>query len=101
MKKKSDRMYQFKITLGDTKPPVWRRIRLPETYSFWDLHVAVQDAMGWSDYHLHQFEMLNPSIGMKVEIGIPDKEFGWDREILPGWKQQIADYFSIENRSAG
>jgi len=37
---------------------------------------------------------------MKVEIGIPDKGSGWGREILPRWKQKIADYFSVENRSA-
>jgi hypothetical protein len=75
MKKKFDQVYQFKITLKGTKPPVWRRIQVPETYSFWDLHVAIQDAMGWSDYHLHLFEMVNPSTGIKMEIGIPDEEF--------------------------
>jgi hypothetical protein len=100
MKKKFSQVYQFKITLEDIKPPIWRRIQVPETYSFWDLHVAIQDAFGWLDYHLHQFEMVNPSTGMKVEIGIPDEEFDWDREILPGWKQKISNYFSTENKSA-
>lgn len=38
-------VYQFKITPKDTKPPIWRRIQVPATYSFWDLHVAIQDAM--------------------------------------------------------
>ena len=98
MKKKFDQVYQFKITLRDIKPPIWRRIQVPETYTFWDLHVAIQDAMGWSDYHLHEFEIAAPSTDLKVNIGIPDEDFG--REILPGWKQKIADYFSIENRSA-
>jgi len=98
MKKKFDQVYQFKITLRDIKPPIWRRIQVPETYTFWDLHVAIQDAMGWSDYHLHEFEMVDPSTGLKVNIGMPDEDFG--REILLGWKQKIADYFSVENRSA-
>ncbi len=101
MKKKFARVYQFKVTLKDIKPPIWRRIQVPETYSFWDLHVAIQDAMGWFDSHLHQFEMVNPSTGTRAEIGIPDDEFEADREILPGWKQKIAHYFSMEdNRSA-
>ncbi len=100
MRKKYDRVYQFKITLKHIRPPIWRRIQVPETYSFWDLHVAIQDAMGWLDYHLHQFEMVNRSTGMKVEIGMPDEEFDWDREVLPDWKQKIADYFSMENPSA-
>ena len=100
MKKKFNQVYQFKITLKGIKPPIWRRIQVPETYTFWDLHVAIQDAMGWLDYHLHSFEMVNPSTGMKVEIGIPDEDFEWEVEILPGWEQKIADWFSMENRLA-
>ncbi|HID93190.1 MAG TPA: plasmid pRiA4b ORF-3 family protein [bacterium (Candidatus Stahlbacteria)] len=98
MKKKYERVYQFKITLEGIKPRIWRRIQVPETYTFWDLHVAIQDAMGWLDYHLHEFEIVDPSTGLKVNIGMPDEDFG--REILPDWKQKIADYFSMENRSA-
>lgn len=98
MKKKFNRVYQFKITLKGIKPPIWRRIQIPETYTFWALHVAIQDAMGWGDYHLHEFEAVDPSTGLKVNIGIPDEEFG--REILPEWKQKITDYFSMENQSA-
>ena len=100
MKKNFDEVYQFKIALKGTKPPVWRRIQVPETYTFWDLHVAIQDAMGWWDYHLHQFELVDPSTAIKTEIGIPDEEFEGDREILPGWKQKIAEWFSMENRLA-
>ena len=48
------RIYQFKIELDGATPTIWRRIQVPETYSFWDLHVAIQDAMGWLDYHLHE-----------------------------------------------
>ncbi len=98
MKKKYDRVYQFKITLKGIRPLIWRRIQVPETYSFWDLHIAIQDAMGWLDYHLHQFEMVDASTGMEVIIGIPDKESGL--EILPEMKQKIAEFFSMENRSA-
>ncbi|GAH47450.1 unnamed protein product, partial [marine sediment metagenome] len=43
-KNKTKNVYQFKITLKEIKPPIWRRIIVPETYSFWDLHVAIQDS---------------------------------------------------------
>lgn len=99
MKKKFERVYQFKVTLKNTKPLIWRRIQVPETYTFWDLHVAIQDAMGWEDYHLHEFEMVDPSTGVKVEIGIPDEEFD-DYKTLPGWKYKIAELFSPVNQSA-
>lgn len=100
MKKKFDRVYQFKITLKGSKLSIWRRIQVPETYTFWDLHVAIQDAMGWADYHLHCFKMIRPSTGMEVEIGIPDEDFDWDIKILAGWRQKIADYFSLANPMA-
>ncbi|MBE0478992.1 plasmid pRiA4b ORF-3 family protein [Candidatus Aerophobetes bacterium] len=98
MKKKFDRVYQFKITLKDIKPLIWRRIQVPETYTFWDLHVAIQDAMGWLDYHLHEFEMAHPSSKSGVRIGIPDEDFGQD--IIPAWNEKIAKYFSLENQLA-
>jgi hypothetical protein len=50
-------VHQFLIVLKGTDPLVWRRIQVPEAYSFWDLHVAIQDAMGWLDYHLHEFRL--------------------------------------------
>jgi len=98
MKKKFDQVYQFKITLQEIKPPVWRRIRVPQTYTFWDIHVAIQDVMGWSDYHPHEFEIIDPKTGLKVAIGFPDDEFG--RDILVGKNQKIAKYFSMENPNA-
>jgi len=101
MKKKFDYVYQFKITLEDIKPPIWRRIQVPETYTFWDLHVAIQDAMGWKDYHLHEFEMRHPVTGEKVRIGIPNEEYEFfGPEILPEQELKIADWFSMKNRVA-
>jgi len=100
MKKKFTNVYQFKITLMDIQPQIWRIIEVPETYSFWDLHVAIQDAMGWADYHLHHFELKNPLTGIKAEIGIPDTELAYEKKILADWKQKIADWFTLENRLA-
>ena len=98
MKKKFNQVYQFKITLDGIRPPIWRRIQVPETYTFWDLHVAIQDAMGWLDYHIHEFEILNPINGLKVTLGLPDDEF--PKRNLRGWAQKISNYFSLENPSA-
>ena len=101
MKKKFDQVYQFKITLKDIKPLIWRRIQVPKTYTFWDFHIAIQDVMGWYDCHLHEFEILNSLSGTKTMIGIPneDEDFA-NYKTLPGWKQKISDYFLKENQSA-
>jgi len=100
MKKKFDQVYQFKITLKGVKPPIWRRILVPETYTFWDLHVAIQDAMGWDDYHLHEFSFVSPLLGKITRIGIPDEEFGGLGNTLPGEKEKMAKWFSLENDKA-
>jgi hypothetical protein len=47
--RKTQRVMRFRITLNEIDPPVWRLIDVPESYSFWDLHVAIQDSMGWLD----------------------------------------------------
>jgi Plasmid pRiA4b ORF-3-like protein len=48
---------QLKVTLLDVRPPVWRRITVPATITLPELHEAIQTAMGWTDSHLHQFEV--------------------------------------------
>ena len=101
MRKKFDQVYQFKISLSGIRPPVWRRIQVPETYSFWDLHVAIQDVMGWADYHLHEFVILSPKTRQEMRIGIPDEDdFGFGKVVLPGWREKIDDYFIQEKTSA-
>ncbi|MHC1576773.1 MAG: plasmid pRiA4b ORF-3 family protein [Methanosarcinaceae archaeon] len=97
MKSKFDRVYQYKITLAGIKPPIWRRIQVPETYTFWDLHVAIQDAMGWLDRHLHIFLVVDPSTNMRREIGTPTKMYDEYDETIPGWEHKIADYFSLKH----
>ena len=49
-------LYQFKLKLLDIKPPIWRRIQVPDC-TLADLHAYIQAAFGWSNYHLHQFEI--------------------------------------------
>jgi len=94
MHKGFNRVYQFHISLDVIKPVIWRRIQVPENYSFWDLHVAIQDAMGWEDYHLHQFDIINPKTGKLAYIGLPDDEFfDENRPILAGWETNMSDYF--------
>ena len=62
-------VYQLKITLHGSKPPIWRRVLVPGGYTLPRLHDVIQGAMGWSDYHLHQF------IVDGVYYGIPDPEY--------------------------
>lgn len=51
----SDNIYQLKITLQRLQPPVWRRVLVPGKLNLYKLHQIIQQAMGWTDSHLHQF----------------------------------------------
>lgn len=82
--------HKYRIELQGVEPLIWRKIVVPSDYSFWHLHVAVQDAMGWRDYHLHEFLVANPDTGTLDRIGIPDE---YDLDTLAGWEVPIAHYF--------
>jgi Plasmid pRiA4b ORF-3-like protein len=49
-------VYQFKITLIGSNPPIWRRIQVADG-TLDKLHEHIQTAMGWTNSHLHQFEI--------------------------------------------
>jgi len=95
---KFDHVFQFKVTLKGIKPPVWRRIVIPCDYDFWDLHIAIQDAFGWLDYHLHEFTVRQPALRMELRIGIPDDEGFSDDIVLPGWMILLAHHITLANR---
>jgi hypothetical protein len=45
------------VTLVGVKPPISRRIEVPLDATFERLHAYLVAAMGWLDYHLHEFEV--------------------------------------------
>ncbi len=51
----SDRIIQLYILLGEVEPAVWRRIQVPADHCFAELHLDLQDAMGWGGYHGYSF----------------------------------------------
>ena len=50
-------IYQVKVTLLGTRPPIWRRLLVPADLTLEDLHDVLQAAMGWRDCHLHEFRI--------------------------------------------
>ena len=96
---RTDIVYQFRVELSEIEPVIWRVIQVPSEYSFWDLHVAIQDAMGWLDYHLHAFRVKMPRKKSETEIGIPDEDFD-NRDVLAGWKVPIRKYFTEPGKTA-
>lgn len=88
-------VYQFVITLQDTDPSIYRRVEVPQSYTFWDLHVAIQDAFGWEDEHMHEFYFPRNSGIKGLRIGVPIDDGFIDLEELPekGWEMGIDELF--------
>lgn len=50
-------MHKIKLSLRYLQPPIWRRLLVPSDTTLAELHHIIQDAMGWENCHLHQFEV--------------------------------------------
>jgi hypothetical protein len=80
-------IYQIKLTLLGTKPPIWRRLLVPAGLTLEQLHHVVQAAMGWQDSHMHSFR-----IGQK-SFRIPDPEDALMG--LPGGDERKVRLFTV------
>jgi hypothetical protein len=69
-------VYRLYIFLLDIAPPIWRRVELSSETSLAQLHKVLQAAMGWQDYHLHEFE-----IGGQ-RYGVPDTDYDLPGEVV-------------------
>lgn len=65
--------YQLKLTLMETDPPIWRRLRAPGSATLAQLDRVIQAAMGWTNSHLHTFT----AGGTVYAVPSPD----WDVEM--------------------
>jgi hypothetical protein len=79
MARKTAQIYQIKVTLDDTHPPIWRRILVPGDSTLSDLHHIVQAVMGWNNSHLHMFTINdtiygNPEDDEYGELGTKDEK---------------------------
>ena len=48
-------MIQLKVTLGGSRPSIWRRLLVPADIKLSKLHAVLQIGMGWEESHLHSF----------------------------------------------
>ncbi len=60
---------QFKITLKDSNPLIWRTLQVEDTYRMDRFHQVIQIVMGWQNAHLHEFSINNKSLGILLDDG--------------------------------
>jgi hypothetical protein len=66
--------YVLRVSIVDSRPKIWRKLRVPENYTLGDLHYILQAAFGWEDDHMHSFTVNSTEYGM---VG-GDMGFGMD-----------------------
>lgn len=111
MSKATASIYQIKITLRDSKPPIWRRVLISSETTLSKLHNIIQSAMGWYDGHLHAFEIQGKQysaplpydpghlreMGMKSTnrvklnkfIRVEGEKFRYDYDFGDDWQHEI------------
>lgn len=70
---KPQEIYQIKVTLLGTDPPIWRRLLVPGDLTLEQLHVILQLAMGWLGGHLHEFRIGRQRFGKPDPM---ERDFG-------------------------
>ncbi|MDY0108912.1 MAG: plasmid pRiA4b ORF-3 family protein [Candidatus Krumholzibacteria bacterium] len=77
--------------------PIWRRLRLSDRATFWDLHAAIQDAMGWSHRRRHLFTADHPVTGNRLHLGIPAPEAFYARqEVVASWEVKLVEVLRLD-----
>jgi len=50
-------LYEIEVVLKEIEPPIWRMLQVPSRTSLRRLHRILQCAMGWTNSHLHLFDV--------------------------------------------
>ncbi len=69
---RTTKVYQFKVTIKGSHPPIWREFQTQDC-TLGELHELLQDVMGWTDSHLHQFVVKRQIYGNPAQL---DTGFG-------------------------
>lgn len=101
-------LYTIKIELVGSEPLIWRKMIVPSDMTFFALHIAIQDSLGWTDSHLHQFHTKTP-YGRDRDYAIitfpyPDSEEFGDKiktkdersEEVSQWLKKVNDFIYYE-----
>lgn len=75
----------LKATLYGIKPPIWRRVAVPDTLTFWEFHFVMQILFDWENSHLFEFR-TGRGTPFDFLTGSPPVMPG-DEDNMPEWQQ--------------
>ncbi|MFC4912387.1 plasmid pRiA4b ORF-3 family protein [Actinomadura gamaensis] len=82
-RKAASSVHRIKVTLTGLRPPIWRRLEVPSAMPLDALHLVLQAAFGWENYHMWSFETGSGT------YGVADRELGF-RSAATARLQQVA-----------
>lgn len=107
-KRSTPKVYELHVELEDIEPLIWRRILVPAAITLPKLHDLLQLVMGWTDSHLHSFqigdrtfssgpagelaelEMLNEKkYTLEAVLGDSIREFVYEYDFGDSWRHRI------------
>jgi hypothetical protein len=62
------RTCRLTVTLDEIQPPIWRRLEVPASVTLAKLHELLQAALGWTNSHLHVFEIGGERIAVPYDL---------------------------------
>jgi hypothetical protein len=86
----ASQIYQLKVTLLGSRPPIWRRLQVSARTNLETLHEILQIAFGWTNSHLHQF-LIGEERYSLPEFGLA--EFG---DEIKNERRARLDQFGLE-----
>jgi hypothetical protein len=85
-------IYQIKVTLLGTDPPIWRRVLVPSDLTLEQVHDVLQLAIGWEDCHMHEFRIGQQRFGKSDPM---EQAFGGSRTA----SERTARLFNVLGRA--
>lgn len=76
--------YQLHVTLEDIEPLIWRRLWVPSTVSLVKLDRVIQACMGWTNSHLHEFQIADKRYGYLCDDWDQDEHLIDERRLTIG-----------------
>jgi len=79
-------LYELKVELQGIEPPIWRVLQVPSRTNLFKFHGILQQAMGWTNSHLHLFEVDGKRYG--------EPSADWGFEVIDSRKMTLEKIFS-------
>jgi len=87
--KRAAKIYLLEIWLIDIEPRVWRKLAVRADVRLDELHMVIQNVMGWTNSHLHQFDA-----GGGVQYSYPHPGYDMDNDFQDECKVKLSDLAS-------